>query len=185
MNLACHPLGPRVLARHVDIGRRARSSCESPPLAWSLCPEAWAEARLAAASAKAGGPNLGLAPPCHQDPVPAAPGARHPACPQGWGLGSLHHSLRPGGFLQAKHAWFQAQLCHSPIRCVTSDKTLPLSEPSFPPRRGANNSCWSGCSDDSERDGCGQSHLPVPRVDQRRVSPCPSLPMSVRSEIAP
>lgn len=144
------PRGPWILSRR---SKQGRSSFEALPLAWFLCSKAWAGARLAVALGKGWCPNT--------RPYPARPLASCPQCPkskapllsQGWCPRKPHrHSLKPGGCPQN-----QAHLVPSPAvlftSCVTSGKELPLSEPPFPPLRGANNSSLSGCCDDSEKRG--------------------------------
>lgn len=149
------PRWPWILASCVGAGRREGSSSESPPLAWFLCPEAWAEARLAVALSKSWHPNL--------RPCPAMPPDSCPHCPRG------KASLPSPGMASWKasssqsEAWtlpqHHAHLVPSPavpLTCyVTLGKPLPLSKPPFPPLRGANISSWSGRCDDSESLGVG------------------------------
>lgn len=150
MTFACHqpgqelPRWPWTLARCVGAGRKERSSFESPPLAGFLRPEAWAEARLAAALSEGWCPNL--------RPCPAMPSDSCPHCPR-----SKASLLSPG--MVSWKASSSAHLVPSPAvpltSCVTLDQPLPLSKPPFPPLGGANISGLSGRCDDSESLGVG------------------------------
>lgn len=157
MTFAHHQLGQRlprwpwVLARR---SKQGRSSFESLPLAWFLRSKAWAGARLAVALGKGWCPNTR---PCPTRPLascPQCPRSKTPLLSQGWCPRNPKARRLPQN---------QVHLVPSPAvlftSCVTSGKELPLSEPPFPLLRGANNSSLSGCCDDSEKPGCGQSQM--------------------------